>query len=105
MDVQEIKKDVKNIQVSKNAIICGLLVALVLVSAVAIGLAGGGEEDGGRGEERDNGRMEQRYDDNNANPNDGETNDDQSAPVDQNTKPASTTTPTNPVAPQVTPKQ
>lgn len=82
MDIQEIKKDVKNMHMSKNVIICGLSVALVLVSAVAIGLAVGGEGHGERGE-RGNGRMEQNskeqgmYDDHNVNPNDGETNDDQ----------------------------
>lgn len=84
MDIQEIKKDVKNIQVSKNTIICGLSVALVLVSAVAIGLAVSGEEHGDRGE-RYGGRMEQGYDDHNVNPNDGETNDDQATPVSENT--------------------
>lgn len=84
MDIQEIKKDVKNIQVSKNAIIIALSIALVLVSAVAIGLAVDGEEHGNR-DERYDGRMEQGYDDHNVNPNDGETNDDQAIPGSENT--------------------
>jgi hypothetical protein len=107
MDIQEIKKDVKHLQISKNAIIVALSIALVLVSAVAIGLAVGGEEHGDRGEYDRNDMMEQRqgYDDNNMNPNDGETNDDQGVPVDQNAKPATTAPTTTPVAPQTNPKQ
>lgn len=109
MNMEEIKKDVKHIQVSKNAIIIALSIALVLVSAVAVGLAVGHEEHGDRGEHY-GGQMEQNskeqgmYDDHNFNPNDGETNDDQTAPVNPNTKPAATPVVT-PVAPQVTPKQ
>jgi septal ring-binding cell division protein DamX len=105
--MEEIKKEVKTIQVSKNAIIIALSIALVLVSAVAIGLAVAGDEHGHRGEHDRNGMMEQRqaYDDNNMNPNDGETNDDQDVPVDQNAKPVTTAPTTKPVAPQTTPKQ
>jgi Domain of unknown function (DUF305) len=79
MDTQEIKKDITKIHISKNIIIGILSIALVAVSAVAIGL-------GVDHEEHINGKEYQgekflgennRYDDHNVNPNDGESNDDQ----------------------------
>jgi uncharacterized protein (DUF305 family) len=85
MDIQEIKKDVKNMHVSKNVIIGILAVALVVVSAVAIGLGVDREDHGDRGEHNRGGMMEQGYDDHNVNPNDRETNDDQATPASENT--------------------
>jgi hypothetical protein len=104
MDIQEVKKDIKNIQISKNVVICILSVALVLVSAVAIGLAVGGEENGDRGERNSEGMMGQRYDDNDVNLNDGETNDDQVVPIEQSAKPVPITPATTSVAPAIPPK-
>ncbi len=74
MNIEEIKKDTKNtqsIQISKNAIICGLSIALVLVSAVAIGLAVDGVEhhdrgDHNRGRTQQNSEEQGMYDESNS---------------------------------------
>lgn len=50
MDTQEIKKDIKNMHVSKNVIIGILAIALVVVSAVTIGLGVDREDYGDKGE-------------------------------------------------------
>ena len=84
---------------NKNVAIIVLSVALVLVSAVAIGLSVAGEGHDGRGERGGrfsnemNGdatdQMSVGYDDHNVNPNDVETQDDQATST---TKIATTTT-------------
>jgi hypothetical protein len=77
MNIQEIKTEVKN-KVSKNSIIAVLAIALVAVSAVAIGLGVDREEHRDGREYRSEKFMGENstYDDHNMNPNDGETNDD-----------------------------
>lgn len=72
MEINEQKKDSKYIQISKNNIICGLVIVIVLMAAAAIGF---GVSEGEHGDH--NGREKsEMVDDHNMNPNDGETQDD-----------------------------
>lgn len=99
MNMEEVKNDVKHIQISKNTLICVLSVALVLVSAIAIGLAFDGHE--GRGERGGRmGMMEKGY----GNLNDGEGNYGEKVPINTTMKPVQTT-PTVPAITQTAPKQ
>lgn len=60
MNMEEIKKDIMKMSISKNVIIGILSIALVAVSAVAIGLGVDGERNDDRGEYGNN-RQEMRH--------------------------------------------
>jgi len=103
MDIIEIKKDSKKIEISKDTVIIVLSIGIIIVSGIAIFLS----FRGGHSERKDfeRGRIMQQYnesnryiDDNNVNPNDIEIKDDQNSQatnVNASIKPVSTITPTS----------
>jgi hypothetical protein len=99
MEIIEVKKDSKKIEISKNTIIGILAVALVLVSAAAICLAVSGEGHGERDGERGGmmGKYRQQGYDNTI---------DQEVELNDGMTPGNPATPApaTPVAPQTAPK-
>ncbi|MDB5254696.1 MAG: hypothetical protein JWL92_72 [Candidatus Nomurabacteria bacterium] len=90
--IENKKVESKTVVISKNAIICGLAIALVLMTAATIGLAVSREE--GHGDRNEQGQESMMRDDNNTNPNDGEVQDDQQPAAGTTAVPAPATSTT-----------